>query len=845
MSKDATAINIPISRTDDTMNTSLDQFSTFLYAPVRKLDADEYTANDLDGVTESATGSGNLNFLMMQAGQTNEAMGNLNPFNISSGDNPHFNAMNGGNDGAGALPSTQNGFDTAMDRPFDGGNGFDGQSDLNSLGNNSSNAGSLGASNLAANTATLNPFSDARSFTASSSSDTTNTTPPDSPTNGINGSSGSDGTNGTDGTDGTGTTIINIDDTVTNLGDVINNTTTNLGDVINNTTTNLFDTVNNATTNIFDTVNNATTNIFDTINNTTNNVTNIVNNIFDGDGLGPIGLDLDVVLDDLLDLNLDGILGDTVTNIIHETIDLSPVLNPVEALVGNLLSSTSLNILLNPFQPDNSANDYDLHVGTDLELLGLQIPDLAIDVPLDIVEVLVGDLDIGLELTNDLLGGVPVVGDVLDGILGGGSGNGDTDLALGGLGGLLDADVTNGIVETILNPVENLIGDTDIGGAIGIDLLGLGSGQSGPDSDISIPLDLALIDDTILGDTLDISLDPLENIIGDMDLDLGVAGNLLGDVAGGMFDNIAGGNGENDLLNQIGDGLSDVIGDLIPVGGDADTDLSLGTGIDILDTGLIDNGLGVVLNPVEDLAGDIDIGGAIGLDLLGTANTGGADTDISIPLDLDFIDSPLLDDSIDINLDPIEDLAGDIDLDLGVGGNILGDLAPSLFDNAEGGSGDGSLLAHIGDGLSDLGDAVLAPIVDPLAPSLDETLGNLDSLLDSLTSTIDPILDTAIGLLDSCTPSTCGLDLGALTGGLGSGDPVSSLTTWTETILPGAGDLLGGGLLADPVSIIPDPILTAPVLSLPAIPVIPVAPALGGGLLGGLGGHHGHGGLFG
>lgn len=80
---------------------------------------------------------------------------------------------------------------------------------------------------------------------------------------------------------------------------------------------------------------------------------------------------------------------------------------------------------------------------------------------------------------------------------------------------------------------------------------------------------------------------------------------------------------------------------------------------------------------------------------------------------------------------------------------------------------------------------------------------------------------------------------------MGGGDPASTITTWTETILPGAGDLLGGGLLADPVSIIPDPILTAPVLSLPAIPVIPVAPVLGGGLLGGLGGHHGHGGLFG
>ena len=91
MSKDTPALSdLPLTGSSQTMETSMDQFSSFLYAPVRKLDADEYTANDLDGVTESATGSGNLNFLMMQAGQTNEAMRNVNPFdNVGGGGDFH------------------------------------------------------------------------------------------------------------------------------------------------------------------------------------------------------------------------------------------------------------------------------------------------------------------------------------------------------------------------------------------------------------------------------------------------------------------------------------------------------------------------------------------------------------------------------------------------------------------------------------------------------------------------------------------------------------------------------------------------------------------------------------
>jgi len=48
----------------------IDLFSTPLEVVNKKLDADQYTAEDLDGVTESLFGSGNLNFLSLQGAQS-------------------------------------------------------------------------------------------------------------------------------------------------------------------------------------------------------------------------------------------------------------------------------------------------------------------------------------------------------------------------------------------------------------------------------------------------------------------------------------------------------------------------------------------------------------------------------------------------------------------------------------------------------------------------------------------------------------------------------------------------------------------------------------------------------
>ncbi len=680
MSKDTPdTTNLPLNESSQSMQTSMDQFSSFLSAPVRKLDADEYTANDLDGVTESATGSGNLNFLMMQAGQTNEEMRNLNPFdNVGGGD--VFGGGIPGFDNNGPLPGSGNGGETAMDRAFDPANEYDsGLGSLNSGGNLNSTAGSLGAV-TAAHTATT-PFSNISSISLS------DVHPANNGNNGNNGNSGTSGNNGTSGMNGTegppGASGVN---------------------------------------------GTSGTDGMDGVDGDDGEVTTIISNFFNDlpFDIGPIGISLDATLDNLSNVTLDIINGDTITNVLDEAVNIAPVLGPVEDMVGDILSDVSLDAILDPFQYDGSANDFDLNLESGLNLLGIDLPGIGIDIPLDPLERLVGDLDVGLGLTNNALD-VPILGDIL------GDGTADLDLGVTGLENIIDTSFINDAVQTVLNPVENLIGDIDIGAGLGLGLLGGDLNDGGADTDITLPLDIDLIDTGLLTETVGVALDPLESIVGDIDLDLGIGTDLLGNIAPSMFDSEAGGTGTDDLLSQIGDNLSGTV---------ADANLP----IDVID----------------------------------------------IPVDLENValpDLPALD-----ALPELPALGGVLD--------PLGDIGPG-------------------------GDST-------------DVLGGLVSLLDII-DTVVAEADNAIDLLDSLPTSTGGLDLGALTGGLdgsaADSATTSGSTTWTETLLPNVGDLLGGGLAADPISIVPDPIAVVPTISLPVIPTLPVAPpTLGGGLFGGGGG---------
>lgn len=761
MSNDTADLHdLPLTQETPAMQSTLDTFNAFLNAPVTKLDADEYMANDIDGVTEGLLGSGNLNFLMMQASQTDEAMSNANPFNIDNGEIAlPPSGLLGGNSFTPLADMGRTG-DTSMDRGFDMPSAYDGLSDSGTSGQNNT-AGTLGASSAAANSQSMNPFSDATSFSSANTG-----------SNGSNGSNGNNGNNGNNGVDGEGggnttinnTTNNNVTNNVTNNDNTVIDNTVNLGDtnieIINE---NLLETVEN----IYNTTNDFLTTV---VNNTTDILNNIINNFFEENplDLGPIGISLDAVLDDLLDLDLDLINGDNILSVINETIDLSPVTNLVEGLTGDIIADIGLDVILDPFQYDNSPGDYDVHVGLDLLNLGLP----SIDIPLDPVEFLLGDIDIGLDLTEDLLGSLPLLG----------GGTPDTDLGLSGLETIADLTPVTNLVEGVVNPVEDLVGDLDILADLHVDLLGLGANDTGPDTDIVIPLDLDLIDSNLLGSDLEISLDPVEALLGDIDLDLTVAGDILGNIADGLIDNEAGGSVTDNILSDLGDMVSGVVGGILDMDGEAgDTDILLDTGLDILDTELVDNATEILLDPVENILGDIDITGDTSIDLFNAGDFASAgDTDLS--LGIDILDAGLP--PIDINLDLVESITGDIDLDLEVSSDII------------------------------------------------DMVTNPEAILDGVFDTVDNTLDTALDLISNLPENTGGLDLGALLPSGGDGD--SLLPSWTESLLPDAGSVLGDGLLGGFTDILPDPVVAAPVIALPIIPVVIPVPHLGGGHFGGL-----------
>lgn len=765
------AVNLP----EDTQaaRDAADLFNSYLNAPVTKLDADEYSAQDLDGVTESVLGSGNMNFMMMQAGQTDEAIA------ASRGYAPIDNALAFS---AATLPPTD-------DLPAPAGtnapnSGNDVQSFAAPAAAGGGNARSIEpATNENAAFSTQNKASAASpvvgyaapvqsSASSANATDGTSSTTTNNTTNGgdtttiINNTTNTTTTNNTvineystgdtitiinneyNGTDTTTIleTVENIyNNTTTTITNITENLSTDLTEIVNNTVNNVTDITENLTEVINNTVNNVTDitdNLTEIINNTVTNVTSIVNNVPDGlplDDLGPIGLDLDLALSDLTSLNLDVIGLGGVTNVIDTVLDLTPILDPVTNLTGDLLTGVSVLALLDPFNPDTSANDTDLNIGVDLGLLNLPIPDLALDIPLDPVESLLGDIDLSLDVTEQLLNILPPVG---------GGNNPDTDLGLDLqspelLAPALDPvlDLAENTVNGVFNPVEDLAGDIDIGGEVGLELLGIGDAGNdapGTDSDISIPLNLDLVDSDLLDNALDINLDPIEHLTGDIDLDLGIAGDVLGQTADNLIDGFSGGTGTDNLLSGIGDIAGAIVGE--------------------------------TLTGIEDFVAVPDLVSDISFDLLAPDANPESDTDLT--LDIALIDP------VEINLDLVESIAGDLDIGI-----------------------------------------------------------NAENIAGSVMDTLETTLDTAICLLGNTQGGGLGElpGLSSLLGGDGNDGGGLPGGSWTETLLPDVGNLLGGGLgdLGGLDSVIPDPVLAAPVIPLPLpLPALPL-----------LGGHHG--GLFG
>lgn len=703
---------------------NLDVFPSFLNAPVSKLDADQYSAEDIDGVTESLFGSGNLNFLAMQSQQTNAAMDLQDSFASRSGDSAAFSY----NNASGPLPVIN--FINPQDRGFGSSGDLDTDADI---GRGQPDTPADGHQALPKNTNYVDALTASSGIGVASGSflgpvfdsddDNGNTTNTNSTVTTINTVRHGDISNTTNNqTTINGDDITNLGDTITNLGDDITNLGDDITEIIDNTITNLGDTI---------------TNLGD-------DITDIINNIFGGEIPElAIGLDLDHlgVLDTLagnlgVDLNITDFLQGEAPLL---GIDLGSALDNLILVDAGVLGGLGLT-LFGPGETSNAAGDTDLTLSliTDLSTLdsvglgfvgdavedvlgGLGLENL--DIPLDPLEGLLGDIDLDIGVTvapvladiqgivtdalapvtaplenaltdlasGDVQGALDGITDgLLDPLLGGVlmpvGVPGDHDVGLNIGGDLLDDAGLGDLASMIVNPVESLVGDIDTGAGLNLGLLSGSDANEAGDSDINLGLDIDLIDHDILGDNLDIPLDPLEALVGDIDLDLTAGTDLLGQTADPLFDNLAGGNGDVPFLGQIADPILAPVFDFTEGNDSNATDSIINDLTD--DLGLFDNNLATGLPDALE--------GALGTEIVFGDNTNSTD--------FVFEDIQDLVDQLDIGTDPIDILDA---ADLGNPGSIVSDIplwteTPTL----------GGLDPFISDIGSSLGGDILS---DPIA----------------------------------------------------------------------------------------------------------------------------------
>lgn len=613
---------------DNMVLTAQDILSAPLITPTHKLDADQYMAEDLDGVTESVFGSGNMNFLMLQAGQTDEAIRSFG--NDAPDSTDVFSASISSESSSHAYPlltDTDSDGSGSTGRSADTDRTLDNRADIDSTDILAPNSNTTNASVNSASATALSASAPAASFTgggsdgdnAASGLSRQDGKSPDAPPPGQNGSNGSNGQNGQNGENGNGHGDIDI-----NLGDITIN--------IDNILIDLGDTVNVLTTSI--------TNVTNLLNNllchgNTIDITNIIDLVFDIKHgllekietlLGDIG-DKTVLVKNLLGdilgdvkntaLDLDLNVLDTVTADVH--LLLKDALNG-QILVGGDL--TALKSLIADLPALDILADALGHAGGAVHTLQDTIHDAletVTSLPENTVDTLVETLN---DLNDQLACVLPDLDEAIGGLIGGlgigEPGGADHDVSLDIVTDVIDFPVVDTALDIVINPAEDLLGDLDLGIGGGIDLLGSSeTDNASGDIDIVLLPDLDLIDNDILDGGVEISLDPVEHIIGDVDLDVTTALDLLGDQADGLIDNAPGGSGDNALLSTLGDVLSGVSETLLPEGDD-DQDIFLDTGETLPDISFIDTDLhlDIPIDPVESVLGDIDLDLNDALDIL-------------------------------------------------------------------------------------------------------------------------------------------------------------------------------------------------------------------------------------
>lgn len=751
--------------------------------PTHKLDADNYMAEDLDGITESLFGSGNLNYLLLQ-GRQSDAAGVAGGFDgITPSEIEAMTALAALMNAGRALGDAADLENTLSARKFGNPDGT-GAGKGNIFNSDSGDAfGGDAFDNLRALTAERNFTPDVPPDGTPPSGDPPTDNPPDDnppdddPPD--DNPPDDDPPDGEEDIDVLGTNDINLPEVDINLDP--------LEDIVGDIDLGV--------------------------------------DISHGDDGITIGVDtvlLDIpVLDATVNLDIP-----LVNPVVDAALDITdPILGgvtetvqPVVDGIGDTVESIIDSLLGVP----PADGDVDLSVHQDLGLP-------QIDVNLDVVENIVGDIDIvaDIDRTDDgvsvdvdtIVADIPLVNADVDldvpvvmPVV-----NGAVDPAAELLDNVTSAETLENLVD---NPAEALgdimddaletAGDTVEGAVAGLqesieDTLSQIGQQDNSADDVDIAVSTPLLP------PIEISLDPIEQITGDIDLGLDLTeedGTLgldldtvlagvgltegqaaavdipvLGDTLEAIMDPDA---SPEDIVEETVESLEDSVIEL------ADTLGNIGdfgeSGVGNITDGL-EEGLGVLADTVEDgvIGGDLLEEIAGGLDTLGAADTSRDDTDIDISNNIDIP-------QIDIVLDTIENIVGDVDvgIDLGVDANGI-DLGVDLV----------VLGLDIPQGEQEVDIPLATPVVDDLLDSVTEILGTAAS--------DETEADGAMGLIDSVTQGAEDL-LGGVLGGTNSGGEAAS---WPQLNTDGAGGiagvaeglgLLGGNDGGDGILGLPDPI---------------------------------------
>lgn len=776
--------------------------------PVARLNADMYAAEDIDGATEGLTGSGNLNYLVLQSSQTNEARQVNDPFATDTDGSDLGGVSGAGAGGIAALAGSDGG--DLLSRAVDGDGSmgdldagpvmFDGQgTDAGGIGGGGG-GGIAPISALSYNSATsntLNQLYEGDEFNEVNNPPGGPGTPggpgrPGDPGGNGSGNNGNDGNSGNDGRDGgpgpAGPPGPGPEDLPGPDGDDV--------DLTLDLDTGILDSDYDINLDLIEEI----------LGDLDIDIDGVINDILNGGILGGsgLGIDLDHLGNGLLDLDSDNLIGTTVTeleNLTNQLVDMLP--DEITGLLTNPLGSVA------DLLGFNADGDTDLVVNLvpNLPVDIAMLDTLGLHVPLDPVEEILGDIDINIDtVLADLLNGniledtdllltafhnqndiltlasddvlAPAL-DLLDGVTGGmldsvlnGPGDGDTDLSVGILSDLGFFGGGTSDIHVPLDAVETLIGDIDIDidNLLSLETIldadGLTNGDlPGLESTIDVATDI------LPGFETDIALDDLsgsvEDLLGGLE---GLAGDVdVADTLAALQENLQDGLAMDgalldDFLTDVadapgGDIFTDITGDVVAQAGD-----DIGDAVEALF-----GDSGDIAAPLEDILGDIGGGGG----------EEPGDEDLTLDTGFSVLGIDMDDVDLDVPLDPVEALVGDIDVDI--------DAAAIIEEAAE-----GDILDAVGAALAVEADIDLVEdITDLESIGLFADIGDADEHddegLDWPEASITDVVDDVTGGLLSGGGEILDLPdpVGVLTDGLGGVIDDTPLST-------GGGGLLGG-----------------------------------------------------